>query len=232
MNIAIEDHQVHVWQANLKTLSVYAKDILKTLPPEELERANKLRFTRDREQFILRRYHLRLILSKYCGCQPYEIMFSYNTYKKPFIFIPEFKEIKFNLSYSKELMLVGLSKHDDIGIDIEKINDIRDLENVAIENFSLQELKLYNSKLDKTDTFFKIWTRKEAFIKATGKGLYLSLKSFCVDINPSGNQEHLIIFNHPSESKLWRTVGLNTTDGYIASLAIKSDKFKISYFQL
>lgn len=221
-----------MWQANLNTLYVYAKGIAKTLPPEELERANKLRFTRDREQFILRRYHLRLILSKYCDCQPYEIMFSYNYCKKPFIFISEFKEIKFNLSYSKELMLVGLSNHDDIGIDIEKIIEIRNLENVAIENFSLQELKLYNSKLDKTDTFFKIWTRKEAFVKAKGKGLYLPLKSFCVQINSSGSYEHLIIFNHPSESKLWRTVGLNTSDGYIASLAIKSDKFKISYFQL
>lgn len=221
-----------MWQANLKTLSVYAKDISKTLPPEEVERANKLKFTRDREQFILRRYHLRLILSKYCGCQPYEIMFSYNSCKKPFIFIPEFKEIKFNLSYSKELMLVGLSKHDDIGIDIEKINDIRDLENVAIENFSLQELKLYNSKLDKTDTFFKIWTRKEAFIKAKGKGLYQPLKSFCVDIGPSGSHEYLVIFNHPLDSKLWRTVGLDTFDGYIASMAIKSDRFSISYFQL
>jgi 4'-phosphopantetheinyl transferase len=232
MNIVIEDYNVHVWQVNLKTLSIYANDISKTLSHDELERANKLKFTRDREQFILRRYHLRLILSKYCDCQPHEIMFSYNSYKKPFICLPEFKEIKFNMSFTYDLMLVGLCKHDDIGIDIEKVHEIRDLENIAAENFSPQELKYFNSKFDKTNTFFKIWTRKEAFIKAKGKGLYQPLKSFCVDIGPSGSHEYLVIFNHPLDSKLWRTVGLDTFDGYIASMAIKSDRFSISYFQL
>lgn len=232
MNIKIEDHQVHVWQANFETLSVYSKDISKTLSPAELERAKKYKFTRDLEHFILRRYLLRLILSKYCDCQPHELMFRYNSCKKPFIGIPEFKEIKFNLSNSNDLMLVGLCKHDDIGIDIEKVHEIHDLENIAVENFSPQELKYFDSKLNKTDTFFKIWTRKEAFIKAKGKGLYLPLKSFCVDINSSCSYEHLVIFNHPLESKRWRTVGLNNSDGYIASMAIKSDRFSISYFQL
>jgi 4'-phosphopantetheinyl transferase len=232
MNIVIEDYQVHIWQTNLKTLSIYSKDILNTLSPDEIKRADNLRFTRDREHFIVRRYLLRLILSKYCNCQPREIMFRYNSFKKPFICIPEFKEIKFNMSYSNDLMLVGLSRQKDIGIDIEKVREMRDLENIAVENFSLQELKYRDSKLDKTNTFFKIWTRKEAFIKAKGKGIYQPLKSFCIDINSSGSYEHLVIFNHPFESKRWRTSELNTSDSYIASMAIKSDRFKISYFQL
>jgi 4'-phosphopantetheinyl transferase len=232
MKFVIEDYQVHVWQANLKTLSVYPKDIPTALSPEELERANKLRFTRDREHFILRHCQLRLILSKYCDCLPRELMFRYNSYKKPFICVPEFKEIKFNMSYSDDLMLVDLCKQNDIGIDIEKVREMRDLENVAVENFSIKELKYLNGTLDKTNAFFKIWTRKEAFIKAIGKGMYYPLKSFCVDINPSGSYEHLVIFNHPLESKLWRTSELNTSDGYVASMAIKSDRFQISYFQL
>ena len=146
--------------------------------------------------------------------------------------MPEFKGIKFNMSFSGDLMLVGLSRQNDIGIDLEKVHEIHDFKNIAIENFSLQELKYLNGTLDKISTFFKIWTRKEAFIKATGKGMYHPLKSFCVNINSSGGNEHLVIFNHPIESKLWRTAELNISDGYIASLAIKSDKFQISYFQL
>jgi 4'-phosphopantetheinyl transferase len=232
MNIKIEDHQVHIWQADFETLSVYSEDISKTLSPDELERAKKYKFTKDLEHFILRRYFLRLILSKYCDCQPHELIFRYNSCKKPFIGMPEFKEIKFNLSYSHNLMLVGLCKHDEIGIDIEKTDEIHELENIANESFSPPELKYYNSKLNKTDTFFKIWTRKEAFIKAKGKGMYLPLKSFCVDIDSSCSYEHLVIFDHPFESEQWRTAGLNNFAGYIASMAIKSDRFNILYFQL
>lgn len=146
--------------------------------------------------------------------------------------MPEFKRIKFNMSFSGDLMLVGLSRHYALGIDLEKVHEINDFKNIAIENFSLPEVKYLNGTLDKTGTFFKIWTRKEAFIKAIGKGMYHPLKSFCVNINSSGANEHLLIFNHPIESKLWRTAELNISDGYIASIAIKSDKFQISYFQL
>jgi 4'-phosphopantetheinyl transferase len=232
MDIKIEDNQVHVWQTDLKTLSIDSKDTLKALSPDELERADKFRFAKDLEHFVIRRYLLRLILSKYCDCQPYELIFRYNSCKKPFICLPGSKEIKFNMSYSDDLMLVGICKHYDIGVDIEKVNEIHDLENIAIENFSPQELKYCNSKLDRTSAFFKIWTRKEAFIKARGKGLYLSLKSFCVDINSTGSFEHPVIFDRPSESKLWRTSGLITADGYMSSMAIKSDKFSILYFKL
>ncbi len=232
MNTEIEEYQVHVWQANMDALSIYPKDISKVLSPDELDRANKFKFPKDREHFILRRYQLRFILSKYCVCQPNEVMLRYNSYKKPFIYIPEFEGIKFNLSFSGNLMVVGLSKNNDIGIDIEKVRQMHDLENIAMENFSLQEVKYLKGTSDKTTTFFKIWTRKEAFIKATGNGMYYLLKSFCVNINSSWSYEHLVIFNHPMESRLWRTAALNISDGYIASMAIKSDKFQISYFQL
>ena len=232
MNIEIEDNQVHVWQVRIDTSSFYPKDISITLSEDELERSGKFKFQKDREHFILRHYQLRLILSKYCDCHPHEMKFRYNSFKKPFIFSPKCKGIKFNISYSHDFMVVGLNKEKDIGIDIEKVHEIHDLETVAVNNFSSQELKILNDTLDKTNTFFKIWTRKEAFIKATGKGMYYPLKSFCVNINSSGSYEHPVIFKHPIKSKLWRIAELNTSDGYIASLAIKSNKFQISYFQL
>lgn len=232
MNIKIEDNQVHVWQAKINTPSGYPEDILNTLSQEERERAHKLQFQKDREHFIFRHYQLRLILSKYCGCQPHEIKFRYNPYKKPFIFMPDYKEVKFNISFSHDLMLVGLNKHKEIGVDIEKVHEIHDLETVAVNNFSARELKILNEALDKIKTFFTIWTRKEAFIKATGKGMYYPLKSFCVCINSTGSCEHPVIFNRPIKSKLWRITELITSEGYIASLAIKTNKFRISYFQL
>ncbi len=231
MNILIEGNHVHIWQTNLKALSVYPFDISKTLSSDELERSSKFKSQKDQEDFIFRHYTLRSILSKYCNCQPGEIKFRYNTYKKPSVSVPQSSKIKFNMSYSGEIIIVGVCLQNDIGVDIEKVRKINNIKNIAAENFSLQELKLLNSKFDKTNTFFKIWTRKEAFIKAYGNGIYYPLKSFCVDINSSGGYEHLAFSENSSESGLWRTSELDIVEGYIASMAIKSDNFKISYFK-
>jgi 4'-phosphopantetheinyl transferase len=232
MHTVIEDSCVHIWQANLKSLKEFPKDMSESLSPNELERASKLKFTNDRDHFIVRHYLLRLILSKYCDCKPQELMFSYNSYHKPFINIPEFREIKFNMSSSDDSLIIGLSNQNDIGIDVEKVRETDNLERIALENFSQGELDYLNSEKDKTTAFYNIWTRKEAFIKAFGKGIYFPLKSFCVDINVAGSCENLTIFKNPGESKLWRTMSLKTFDNHIAALAIKSGRFNVLYFQL
>jgi 4'-phosphopantetheinyl transferase len=232
MSVAIKDNQVHVWQVNLKTVPADATKFTGTLSPDELERAGKLKFQRDREHFILSHSQLRLILSKYCDCLPGELSFRYNSCKKPIISNTEFGELKFNMSHSDDLMLVSLCKRNEIGIDIEKVREVNELESIANENFSAREIKYLTDSSDKAITFFKIWTRKEAFIKAIGKGIHFPLKSFCVELKSPGSLEHLVILHHPSKPDQWRTSDLKVSDGYVASLAINSDKFKISYFQL
>ena len=232
MNTSINNSEVHVWQATLKNPSVLPGDISDFLSPFELERANKLKFPHDQEQFIVRHYLLRIILSKYCECHPKEIRFRYNSYKKPYIDLPEFNEINFNMSSSADLIIIGLCRKTDIGIDIEKVQEIENIEQIAQENFSHQELTYFNCDSDRTAAFYNIWTRKEAFIKAIGKGFYFPLKSFYCEISSSGGFENITIPEHPVESKLWKTKALKAADGYVASLAIKSTGFSILYFQL
>jgi 4'-phosphopantetheinyl transferase len=232
MNTSINNSQVHVWQATLKSLNVLPGDISDFLSPCELERANKLKFPHDQEQFILRHYLLRIILSKYCDCHPCELRFRYNSYEKPYIDLPEFNEINFNMSSSDDLIIIGLCRNSDIGIDVEKVHQIQDMEQIAQENFSHQELTYFNCETDKTAAFFNIWTRKEAFIKAIGKGFYFPLKSFYCEFSSSGGYENITIPKHPVESKLWKTKTLKAADGYVASLAINSARFNILYFQL
>ncbi len=227
----IIDDEVHIWQANLKRLSQNPKNFSEYLSPNEKEKAERLKFTHDRDQYILRHYLLRLILCKYCTCQPNELIFRFNDYQKPFISLPQPEENKFNMSYSDDFMIVGISKQNDVGIDIEKVREISNLEDIAYDNFSQPELEYFNSEPDKKTAFFKIWTRKEAFIKAVGNGIYFPLKSFCIEIDPSGSYENLTIMKNPAESKLWKTIALKVPDNHIASLAVKSDRFKVLYFQ-
>ena len=127
-------------------------------------------------------------------------------------------------------MIVAVCKQNDIGIDIEIVRLIANIEDIALDNFSQPELEYFNYAFDKTTAFFDIWTRKEAFIKAVGKGIYFPLKSFSVKIDPSGNNENLSIPEQPAESDLWRTIALKTSDNYKAALAVKSDRFNVLYF--
>jgi 4'-phosphopantetheinyl transferase len=232
MTTLVDDHQVHVWQADLNSFHGFPEDISDHLSPYEIERANNLKFKIDQEHFILRHYLLRLILSKYYNCQPREIRFKYNSFKKPFVESKRSNEIKFNMSSSDDFIIIGLCRNKDIGIDIEKVRQTDNFELIALDNFSNPELEYLNNESDKTTAFFNIWTRKEAFIKAVGTGIYFPLKSFSVDIDASGNSENLKILNHHAESKLWRTMNLKTRDCYTAALAIKSVKFNVLYFQL
>jgi len=227
----IKNHQVHVWQTDVCNSTVYPKDIQKVLSPVELERVNKFRVPKDQAHFIFRHYKLRVILSLYCGCQPQNLIFRYNSFGKPFIDMPEFNEVRFNMSFSGNLMILGISRQNNIGCDIEEVREIDDQRNIANENFSTQEIQILNHSNDEIGTFFKIWTRKEALIKAIGKGMFYPLKSFTVNMDPLGGPEHLLIIDNTDESKLWRTTPLNISDGYIASLAIESDEFQISYFK-
>jgi 4'-phosphopantetheinyl transferase len=232
MRIAIEDNQVHVWQVSLKTVPGAETESAVALSPDELERAGKFKFPSDRVHFMISHSRLRLILSKYCDCQPGEFIFRYNSCKKPFISNPESEDLKFNMSHSDDLMLVGICKRNEIGIDVEKVREMNELENIANENFSAKEIKYLKDSSDKTNTFFQIWTRKEAVIKAIGQGIYFPLKSFHVVLKSPESPEPLVRLHTTAGENQLRTSELVVSEGYIASLAINSDRFKISYFQI
>ena len=219
MSVHISDNVVHIWHVNVLPATAAMDEIVATLSPEELERASKFKLEKDRIHYVCRRSQLRKILSQYCNCQPTEIIFGYHRYKKPFIDMPGYEAIKFNLSFSEDLMVVAVTKHNEVGVDIEKIHEMQDMAGVAKDNFSAQELTDFNAAGDKTLIFFNIWTKKEAFIKATGRGMYYPLKEFSINIkagfhNPS-------ILNNSMESKGWTITEVNTHEGYIAALAVK-----------
>lgn len=202
-------------------------ELEKVLSADELERAQKFNFETDRNHYLQRRYQLRVLLSKYCHCAPADLKFGYTRYKKPFIEMPSLNPVKFNLSFAGDVMIIAINLLHDIGVDVEKIHDIPDFEGVSELNFSLQEIRYLNESDDKTDTFFTIWTKKEAFIKANGRGMYYPLKKFSINIRDTA--ENPSIFNSPMESKAWMVTQVNAPEGYRAALAIKNNIFRIVY---
>ena len=114
-------------------------------------------------------------------------------------------DLRFNVSHSDDVAVYAFSTGREIGIDIESIRVIRDAEDIAARFFSRRENEAYLA-LDPRDRplgFFNCWTRKEAFVKALGDGLYHPLDRFDVSLAPGEPAKILRVENTPGEDCGW-----------------------------
>ncbi len=187
----IEKHSIHLWQADLATLSPHEGAYFKLLSPDEAQRAERFHFPKDKKKFTLARGLLRSVLSRYVDIPPEDIMFEYGPRGKPYL--KDNREIQFNISHSDELVVLGLILHDEVGVDIEKMSD-HYKEGVAKRFFSeseFAELKKLSEK-EQITAFYRLWAAKEALIKAVGEGLYVPLGNFTVAFDQNPQQIELI----------------------------------------
>jgi 4'-phosphopantetheinyl transferase len=149
----------------------YYNDILSI---DEIYRADNFHFEKDRNRFIISRGILREILFNYIEIPPNNILFSYSEYGKPFIMEKQNQDnINFNLSHSDKMMLVGITHKFDIGVDIEKMKMIYNMEDI-ICRYALEADKekiKRCSEEEKIEAFYRWWTRNESIGKATGFGI-------------------------------------------------------------
>jgi 4'-phosphopantetheinyl transferase len=155
------------------------------LSADERRRAASFVFEADRRRFVVGRGRLRQILSRYVALPPEALRFRYGAHGKPAL-SPARPAPCFNLSHSGGLAALAIAGCD-VGIDIEKVRPVDGA--VAERFFSARE----NAALrglhgaDWRDAFYRCWTRKEAVVKALGKGLSLRLASFDVSVAPSAS---------------------------------------------
>jgi|GEM_PF-1891891 len=143
------------------------------LSPDERERARRYHSTNASLQYIHARCLLREVLSLYLDNSPSDIIFEYSTKGKPHIRGESLDGVQFNISHSGDAVAIVVSRGRRVGIDVEKIrDDIPDLE-LAKRFFSYAEAAAISRVhgLKRAEFFLKIWTRKEALLKATGEGI-------------------------------------------------------------
>ncbi|MCR3758495.1 4'-phosphopantetheinyl transferase superfamily protein [Clostridium felsineum] len=141
----------------------------------EKEKEKILKYTRYEDS--LRSLQGELILKNILSLD--KVQLKYNKWGKPEL--TNDSGIHFNISHSSEWVAVGISSKP-IGVDIQKVDKI-DL-SIAKSCFSKNENEYILSlpSNERKDAFFKLWTLKEAFIKAKGMGLYMPLDSFTIEI--------------------------------------------------
>jgi 4'-phosphopantetheinyl transferase len=221
---ALDHRAVHVWLVNLDVAAEYLNQFNRLLDRQELDRAHRFYFDRDRVAFVARRGVLRNILARYLKIQPGSIVYNESEYGKLSVVDQGAgKELYFNLSRSGNFALVAVNRMTEVGVDIEKIVSERADRGVAGRFFTRQEYKnLEALGRDKWDPgFFSCWTRKEAFIKAVGEGLSRPLDSFEVSVNPGAPPRLLKIDDSSTSRNSWSMAELPVVEGYQSALAIE-----------
>jgi 4'-phosphopantetheinyl transferase len=213
LNLLLND--VHLWRINLNQSESQLEDFWETLSSDEIARAERFYFPEHRQRFIAGRGTLRAILGRYLAIDPKQVEFEYQPRGKPFL-AAKFanQRLFFNLSHSQDLALCGVSYQNQIGVDLECIRTMSDLESLAKRFFSAEEyehLRLVSSEEQK-QMFFRYWTCKEAYVKATGDGL---VKLEEIKISLTVNQPSKLLVSGD-----WNLRELTPTDNFAAAVVV------------
>jgi len=228
----IEERAAHVWHAQLQMEPSTARTLSELLSPDESFRAQRFRFVRDYETYVVSRGLLRLLLSYYLDLPPPEIRFIYGPYGKPAL-APECGRLEFNLSHSKGLVAYVFSPHREVGVDIEFVCPKRADWQVARQCFSLREIESLQKVPSElfTEAFFACWTRKEAYIKARGVGVSLALDQFDVSVEPGEQPALLGSRENPQEASRWTFKDLNLVPEFKGALAVEGHNLDVEFFR-
>lgn len=231
--LLLTNNEVHVWRASLNLTESSLQSLQHSLTADERSRADRFHFQKDQEYFIAARGLLRAILSHYLGITPSHLRFCYSANGKPALSNHGGDRLRFNLSHSHGLALYAITRHREVGIDLERIRADFLWEDLAKQCFSPQEnttLRSLPASL-RHRAFFSCWTRKEAYVKATGKGLVLPLDQFDVSLAPGEPAALLRTEWDLEEAARWSLQELIPGPGYVAALAVEGDCCQLKYWQ-
>ena len=225
--------EIHIWTAS-NNAATDAWALEETLSPDEQEAARRFHFARHRGAYTFAHAVLRDILSRYRNQAPGRLHFERDSFGKPFLVeeglrVPPF----FNLSHSGSTVLVGLGECH-IGVDVEEIRPIEDIESISRAHFTSRECAfvLAPQPADYRErAFFQCWTRKEALIKAVGKGLSIPLNSFDTFITAGQSGRMLPGVPGSAEIESWWLMDLVIPTGYMGALAVENSISRCVYFE-
>ena len=217
----LDANAVHVWHFPLDIAPEPRAALAALLVPDEMKRAARFHFDRDRERYVVGRGTLRLLLGKYLNTAAQDITFCYGAQGKPCLAAPaDASGLHFNLSHSADRALLAVSRGRQVGVDIEAVRPNVDCEVLAQTYFSPAEREALFGlpQAERAAAFFRLWTRKESYLKALGGGLMLPLDSFDVSLVPDA--PNLLCATRPDASAAlcWRMISLSAPLGFAAAL--------------
>lgn len=227
---SITKHEVHVWRIRAECTRDQIDAMAACLDQTETARADAYRFAQDRDRFIVFRGALREVLGHHLGLHARQVALAVGAQGKPCLAAGTGPH--FNLAHCEGLALLAVCAHAPVGIDIETPRQVRNADRLAARVFSPDERRVYDSLSadDKPLAFLRCWTRKEAYVKATGEGLSLALDRFSVAFAPADAPRLLHVDGRPGEEDRWELHDLGPLAGGVAALAIERRGATVRWF--
>ncbi|HEX4140166.1 MAG TPA: 4'-phosphopantetheinyl transferase superfamily protein [Candidatus Methylacidiphilales bacterium] len=209
---------VVVWLANVPELQDELAGLEALLDPRERERAESFRFAEDRARFTVGRGLLRHGLRRYAPKVPPAIEMAYSSLGRPLV-PAEYEAPRFSISHTRDLVALAFAAGAQAGVDLEYMQPPVDLLELAERILSEEDLHAFVSlpRHERLPAFFRVWTRKEAYLKARGEGIATGLQD--VSVSLAAEAVILVTDRRDSSSTAWRLHSLPVPAEYMGCVA-------------
>jgi 4'-phosphopantetheinyl transferase len=228
--LALPDDEIHVWRASLDRSVGAIQQLAATLSADELTRAGQFYSSQLRLRYVAGRGLLRAILSRYLNVPPGAIRFRYGAHGKPALAAEEASAttLHFNLSHAQGMVVYAVARRA-VGIDVEYRHRHVEVRRLARRFFAPAEQAAVAAAPPArvNDLFFQIWTRKEAFIKATGKGLAQPLQTFDVLSGTGVDVVYVELAGRGQQPLRWQLHDLHPHPDFAAALAAPDGAWRL-----
>jgi 4'-phosphopantetheinyl transferase len=220
--------EIHVWIVALDATDEVLSHLTSLLSSDEAERVRRFAFAQHGRSFSISRGALRIVLSQYLSTRPADIRFAYSDAGKPRL-AHAATDLRFNCSHSNGIAVYSVAIECDVGIDVEQIRPIEDIEAIAQAHFCAEETSYILSQPAgcRQTAFFRCWTRKEAVVKAIGEGLAIPLRSFRVSLNGEREDKLIDICDGRGSAHEWQLHEIVPAPGYICALAYRDSRRRL-----
>lgn len=213
-NYSLNTNEVIIYSIYLPNFIELESELTKFLNSTELERAERFHKELDKNRFIICRSILKIVLAAHTKLEAKNISLDYHFNKKPYL--ASHPSLHFNISHSEDYAVIAIS-NNKVGIDIEYVSEDFNFKEIMSDVFNDNEILAIQKAADKKHAFYTSWTRKEAFVKALGKGIDDDFK--CI---PCLDGEYSLDSNQLKTNESWQVYSFHLADQYLAAVAFES----------
>jgi len=249
--------QIHIWRVPLSQPQNVVTRLEGILSPEEKERAARFHFAKDRTRYTISQGALRTILAKYLQQSAEQLCFHRGRFGKPYLAgLSEHAggdeagrrnvgstsaavnplELQFNLSHCEDLALIAVSDQRLVGVDVERVRDVGQLESIVDRYFNQGEKLLLasTSPRERPITLLTLWSRREAAAKALGLNLAAALSTVKMPVYPTGGSVPLpeladLETDMGEKRPAWFIRDLELDKGHVGALCIEGPQIRVVF---
>lgn len=222
-NSLVDGLTIKLWKGNIAETESDYPYYWQILDQAEQYHANVFKNEQLRRRYVEIHARLRILLGNAVNAAPKQLRIHKAEYGKPYL--PDYPELAFNLSHTGNKIVVAMAYNCELGVDIEQCKPRKNLAALVDKCFA-QEEKSYWQQLPESQqaqAFYQFWVRKEAFVKATGRGIALGLKE--CSINPENPNKLLRIPVAYGLASDWLIQDFDLGEHICGALAVKDKAF-------